>query len=30
MSGALKVQGDLPDAVKLQALIGIVCEEIEY
>ncbi len=30
MSGALKVQGELPDAVKLQSLIGIVCEEIEY
>ena len=30
MSGALKVQGDLPDAIKLHALIEIVLEEIEY
>lgn len=30
MSGALKVDGDLPDAVKIQTLIEIVAEEIEY
>ena len=30
MSGALKVDGDLPDAVKVQTLIEIVAEEIEY
>ena len=30
MSGALKVSGDLPDAVKVQTLIEIVAEEIEY
>jgi len=30
MSGALKVEGDLPDAVKMQTLIEIVGEEIEY
>jgi putative sterol carrier protein len=30
MSGALKVEGDLPDAVKMQTLIEIVVEEIEY
>lgn len=30
MSGALKVEGDLPDAVKIQSLIEIVIEEIEY
>ena len=30
MSGALKVQGELPDAVKMQTLIEIVGEEIEY
>jgi putative sterol carrier protein len=30
MSGALKVAGDLPDAVKIQTLIEIVAEEIEY
>jgi putative sterol carrier protein len=30
MSGALTVQGDLPDALKLQTLIEIVAEEIEY
>ena len=30
MSGDLKVEGDLPDAVKVQTLIEIVVEEIEY
>lgn len=30
VSGALKVQGDLPDALKLQTLIEIVADEIEY
>jgi len=30
MSGVLKVQGELPDAVKIQTLIEIVTEEIEY
>ena len=30
MSGALKVEGELPDAVKMQTLIEIVVEEIEY
>jgi putative sterol carrier protein len=30
MSGSLKVDGDLPDAVKVQTLIEIVAEEIEY
>ncbi len=30
MSGALKVVGELPDAVKMQSLIEIVIEEIEY
>jgi hypothetical protein len=30
MSGALKVEGDLPDAVKVQTLIEIVIEEIEF
>ena len=30
MSGALKVKGPLPDAVKIQSLIEIVIEEIEY
>ncbi|MFO7679978.1 MAG: SCP2 sterol-binding domain-containing protein, partial [Chloroflexota bacterium] len=30
MSGALKVTGELPDAVKVQTLIEIVAEEIEY
>lgn len=30
MSGALEVEGDLPDAVKMQTLIEIVGEEIEY
>ena len=29
MSGALKVEGQLPDAVKLRTLIGIVREEVE-
>jgi putative sterol carrier protein len=28
-SGALKVEGPLPDAVKLRTLIGLVREEIE-
>lgn len=30
MSGGLKVKGDLPDAIKVQSLIEIVAEEIEY
>ena len=30
MSSALKVEGNLPDAVKMQTLIEIVGEEIEY
>ena len=30
MSGALKVDGELPDAVRVQALVEIVVEEIEY
>lgn len=30
MSGALKVDGELPDAVKFQTLIEMVAEEIEY
>jgi putative sterol carrier protein len=30
MSGALKVEGELPDAVKMQTLIEIAGEEIEY
>ncbi len=30
MSGALKIVGELPDAVKMQSLIEIVIEEIEY
>ena len=30
MSGALKVDGELPDAVKMQSLIEIAIEEIEY
>jgi len=30
MSGALKVEGELPDAIKMQTLIEIVGEEIEY
>ena len=30
MSGDLKVEGDLPDAIKVQSLIEIVAEEIEY
>ena len=30
MSGALKVSGELPDAVRVQSLIEIVTEEIEY
>lgn len=30
LSGALKFTGDMPDAVKMQALIEIVGEEIEY
>ena len=29
LSGALKVEGDLPDALKMQTLIEIVGEEIE-
>jgi len=29
MSGVLKIEGDLPDAVKMQTLIEIVGEEIE-
>jgi putative sterol carrier protein len=30
LSGALQVKGELPDAVKVQALIEIVVEEIEF
>lgn len=30
MSGTLKVEGELPDAIKIQSLIEIVAEEIEY
>ena len=30
MSGSLKIEGDLPDAIKIQTLIEIVGEEIEY
>ncbi len=30
MSGALAVEGDLPDAIKVQTLIEIVVEEIEF
>ena len=30
ISGALRVQGDLPDAIKLQTLIEIVADEIAY
>jgi putative sterol carrier protein len=30
MSGALKVEGELPDAIKIQSLIEMVLEEIEY
>jgi len=30
MSGALKVEGDLPDAAKMLTLIETVIEEIEY
>ena len=30
MSGALKVDGELPEAVRVQTLIEIVLEEIEY
>ncbi len=30
MSGALKITGKIPDALKLQTILGIVNEEIEY
>jgi putative sterol carrier protein len=30
MSGALKVKGELPGALKVQTLIEMVTEEIEY
>jgi putative sterol carrier protein len=30
LAGALKVQGDLPDAIKFRELLEIVIEEIEY
>ncbi len=30
LSGALKVQGDLPDAIKFHELLELVIEEIEY
>ncbi len=30
LSGALKVQGDLPDAIKFYELLELVIEEIEY
>lgn len=30
LSGALKMQGDLPDAIKFHELLELVIEEIEY
>ncbi len=30
MAGALKITGKIPDALKLQTVLGIVNEEIEY
>ena len=30
MSGSLKVEGELPDAIRIQSLIEMVLEEIEY
>ncbi len=30
MAGALKITGKIPDALKLQIVLGIVNEEIEY
>ncbi len=30
MTGALKIDGKIPDALKLQTVLGIVNEEIEY
>ncbi len=30
MSGQLKIEGKIPDALKLQTILGIVNEEIEY
>jgi putative sterol carrier protein len=30
MSGVLKVEGELPDAIRVQSLIELVLEEIEY
>ena len=30
MSGMLKVEGELPDAIRIQSLIELVLEEIEY
>jgi len=30
MSGALKIEGEFPDALKFQTLIEIVADEIEY
>ena len=30
MSGALKIEGKLPNAVKLRTIIEIVREELEY
>ncbi len=30
MAGALKITGKIPDALKLQTILGIVNEEIEY
>ncbi len=29
MAGTLQVQGELPDAIKIQTLVEIVCEELE-
>lgn len=30
MAGEIKVEGELPDALKMQSLIDLVIEEIEY
>jgi len=30
LSGALKVSGDLPDAIRFYEMLGLVIEEIEY
>jgi len=29
-SGSLRIEGDLPDAIKVQELLELVAEEIEY